>query len=89
MKKPRPSISARHRFPAEVISLAVWLDVRLPLSVQMVVAMRAGRGIETSHETVRRWAERLGRVCQAHPPTRTPDEALQGGATGAALFLNP
>jgi putative transposase len=30
MKKPRPALYARHRFPAEVISLAVWLYFRFP-----------------------------------------------------------
>jgi hypothetical protein len=30
MKKLHPSLYARHRFPAEVISLAVWLYFRFP-----------------------------------------------------------
>ncbi|MGF9763560.1 IS6 family transposase [Microvirga sp. 0TCS3.31] len=61
MKKLRPSLYARHRFPAEVISLAVWLYFRFPLSLRMVEEMLAARGVEVSHETIRRWAEKFGR----------------------------
>jgi putative transposase len=61
MKKPRPALYARHRFPAEVISLAVWLYFRFLSSLRMVEEMVAARGIEASHETVRRWAETFGR----------------------------
>jgi putative transposase len=61
MKKPRPALYARHRFPAEVISLAVWLYFRFLSSLRMVEEMVAARGIEVSHETVRRWAETFGR----------------------------
>jgi hypothetical protein len=46
----------RHRFPAEVISHAVWLYFRLPLSLRMVEEMLAARGILVSHETVRQGA---------------------------------
>jgi putative transposase len=54
MKKSRPALYARHRFPTEVIGLAVWLYFRFPLSLRMVEEMLAARGIEVSHETVRR-----------------------------------
>jgi putative transposase len=60
MKKPRHSRYARHRFPAEVISHAVWLYVRFPLSLRMVEEMLAARGIEVSHEAVRQWALKFG-----------------------------
>jgi putative transposase len=72
MKKPRPSLYARHRFPAEVISLAVWLYFRFPLSLRMVEEMLAARGIEVSHETVRRWAEKFGREFANHIRRRAP-----------------
>jgi putative transposase len=52
---------ACHRFPAEAISLAVWLYFRFPLSLRMVEEMLAARGIEVSQETARRWAEKFGR----------------------------
>src|SRR5919202_2420144 len=52
---------AGYRFPAEVISQAVWLYFRFPLSLRMVEEMLAARGIVVSHETVRRWALKFGR----------------------------
>ncbi|WP_043342332.1 IS6 family transposase [Belnapia moabensis] len=51
---------AGFRFPAEVISHAVWLYFRFPLSLRMVEAMLAARGILVSHETVRQWALKFG-----------------------------
>jgi putative transposase len=50
MKKTRHPRYARHRFPAEVISHAVWLYFRFPLSLRMVEEMLAARGILVSHE---------------------------------------
>jgi putative transposase len=51
---------AGHRFPAEVISRAVWLYFRFPLSLRMVEEMLAARGITVSHESVRQWALKFG-----------------------------
>ena len=51
---------AGYRFPAEVISHAVWLYFRFPLSLRMVEEMLAARGIVASHETVRQWALKFG-----------------------------
>ncbi len=52
----------RHRFPAEVISHAVWLYFRFPLSLRVVEEMLAARGIEVSHETIRQWALKFGQT---------------------------
>jgi putative transposase len=60
MKPSRHPHYARHRFPAEVISYAVWLYFRFPLSLRMVEEMLAARGILVSHETVRQWALKFG-----------------------------
>ena len=61
MSSPAPkSPYAGHRFPAEVISHAVWLYFRFPLGLRMVEEMLAARGIIVSHETVRRWALKFG-----------------------------
>ncbi|MBL6082803.1 IS6 family transposase [Belnapia sp. T18] len=49
-----------YRFPAEVISQAVWLYFRFPLSLRMVEEMMAARCIVVSHETVRQWALKFG-----------------------------
>jgi putative transposase len=53
---------AGHRFPAGIISHAVWLYFRFPLSLRMVDELLAARGILVSHETVRQWALKFGQV---------------------------
>src|SRR4051794_22946037 len=49
-----------YRFPPEIISHAVWLYFRFPLSLRMVDEILAARGITVSHETVRQWARKFG-----------------------------
>ena len=56
----KPISYAGYRFPPEVISYAVWLYFRFPLSLRMVEEMLAARGIEVTYETVRRWALKFG-----------------------------
>src|SRR3954452_7098610 len=51
---------AGHRFPAEIISHAVWLYFRFPLSLRMVEEMLTARGLIVRHETVRQWALKFG-----------------------------
>jgi len=51
---------AGYRFPAEVISHAVWLYFRFPLSSRMVDELLAAHGIIVSHETLRQWALKFG-----------------------------
>src|SRR5215211_1587365 len=51
---------AGYRYPPEVISHAVWLYFRFPLSLRMAEEMLAARGIVVSHETVRQWALKFG-----------------------------
>src|ERR671911_478312 len=63
---------ARHRFPAEVTSHAVWLYFRLPLSLRMVEEMLAARGITVSHETVRQWALKFGQALADQIRRRLP-----------------
>ena len=53
---------AGYRFPAEVISHAVWLYFRFPLSLRMVDELLAARGIMVSHETVRQWTLKFGQA---------------------------
>jgi len=62
----------RHRFPKEVISYAVWLYFRFPLSLRMVEEMLAARGVEVTHETIRQWAEKFGREYAAVLRRRAP-----------------
>src|SRR3984957_1736110 len=49
-----------HRFPAEIISHAVWLYHVFSLSLRDVELLLAERGIVVSYETVRRWCEKFG-----------------------------
>src|SRR3954452_24946076 len=62
MIAPAPPSYAGHRFPAEVISHAVWLYFRFPLSLRMVEEVLAARGIIVSHESVRQWAMKFGQA---------------------------
>ena len=55
-----PNRYAGHRFPPAIISHAIWLYFRFPLSLRMVEEMLAARGIVVSHETVRQWALKFG-----------------------------
>jgi len=49
------------RFPAEIISEAVWLYHGVSLSLREVELILAARGIEVSYETIREWGLRFGR----------------------------
>jgi len=50
----------RHRFPQQIISNAVWLYFRFPLSLRLVEEMLLERGIVVSYETIRRWGRKFG-----------------------------
>ena len=56
----QPISYARHQFPAEIIRHATWLYLRFTLSYRDVEELLAERDIETSYETVRRWALKFG-----------------------------
>ncbi len=60
MTTPACPSYAGYRFPAEVISHAVWLYFRFPLSLRMVEELLAAHGIIVSYETVRQWALKFG-----------------------------
>jgi transposase-like protein len=52
-----------------VISHAVWLYFRFPLSLRMVEEMLAACGILVSYETVRQWALIVqSELCPPDPP---------------------
>jgi len=50
----------RHRFPADIISHAIWLYLRFPLGYRDVEDLLAERGIDLTDETVQRWALNFG-----------------------------
>ena len=57
---PRRSRYLRHRFPADIISHAVWLYHRYGLSFRDVEDLLAERGIIVSYETIRQWCRTFG-----------------------------
>ncbi len=59
MKSPAVSYK-RHRFPQQIISNAVWLYFRFPLSLRLVEEMLLERGVVVSYETIRRWGRKFG-----------------------------
>jgi putative transposase len=61
MTTPRDPLYAGYRFPAELISYAVWLYFRFPVSLRMVEEMLAARGIAVTCETIHRWRLKFGR----------------------------
>ena len=48
-----PISYSNHRFPAEIISHAVWLYFRFTLSFRDIEELLASRGILVTYETVR------------------------------------
>src|ERR1700676_2775674 len=61
MTTPRDPLYAGYTHPAELISYAVWLYFRFPLSLRMVEEMLAARGISVTYETIRQWGLKCGR----------------------------
>jgi putative transposase len=69
-----PVSYARHQFPPVIIRHAVWLYLRFSLSYRDVEDLLAERGLDVSHETVRRWVLKFGvlfakELCKRRPRT--------------------
>jgi putative transposase len=62
MKTPSVSSSSypRHRFPAAIISHAVWLYHVFSLSLRDVELILAERGVTVTHESIRAWCRKFG-----------------------------
>lgn len=60
--KRAPDPHHRHRFPAEIISHAVWLYHTFCLSFRDVELMLAERDVVVSYETIRRWCRKLAQT---------------------------
>ena len=54
------ALHKRHRFPPAIIAHAVWLYLRFSLSLRAVEELLLERGVEVSHETLRRWVAKFG-----------------------------
>ncbi len=68
----RESFYKRHRFPAAIIQLAVWLCYRFDLSHWDIEDLLAERGIVASYDSVRLWCNKFGplfskRLRRRHP----------------------
>ena len=55
-----PRLYHRHRFPAEIISHAVWLYHVFSLSLRDVELILAERGVVVTHESIRHWCRKFG-----------------------------
>ena len=55
-----PPTYTGYRFPAEIISHAVWLYLRFSLSYRDVEELMAARGAVLTYETVRQWCQKFG-----------------------------
>ena len=78
MTTARDPIYAGYRYPAEIISYAVWLYFRFPLSLRMVEEMLAARGISVTHETIRQWGLKFGREFANRIRRRAPRRGDKG-----------
>src|SRR5438876_4113464 len=72
MTTPARAHYVGYRFPAEIISHAVWHSFRFPLGLRMVEEMLAARGIIVSHETVRQWGLKFGQAFANQVRRRLP-----------------
>ncbi len=72
MPTARAPLYRRHRFPPEVISYAVFLYFRFPLSLRMVEAVLAARGIGVTTVTVRQWGRKFGKPFSDRIRQRAP-----------------
>jgi hypothetical protein len=70
--KPSPDPHYRHRFPAEIISQAVWLYHVFSLSLRDVELLLAERGVVASYETIRRWCKKFGQAFAGRLRRRRP-----------------
>ena len=55
-----PDLYKYHRFPGEIISHAVWVYFRFPLSHRDVEEILFVRGIIVSYEAIRKWCRKFG-----------------------------
>jgi hypothetical protein len=72
MTTPTCPSYAGYRFRAEIISHAVRLSFRFPLSLRMVDELLAARGVVVSHETMRQWTLKFGQSFELNTSFRQP-----------------
>ncbi len=81
----------RHRFPPEIIAHCVLLYIRFPLSFRAVEEMMLLRGVQVSHETIRRWCRKFGQQFANELRRRRPGSAPvnRGHAACAGWLAHP
>jgi len=67
-----------YRFPAELISHAVWLYHVFSLSFRDVELLLAERGVIVSYESVRQWCCEFGATLPASSAVGDPDRVTSG-----------
>src|SRR6201989_2078072 len=72
MRTARHTIFAGYRYPAEIISYAVWLYFRFPLSLRMVEEVLAAPGLSGTYEPIRQWGLKFGRESANRIRRRAP-----------------
>src|SRR5438128_2226595 len=72
IQRIRPPSDACNRFPPDTIQHAVWLYLRFTLSFRDVEELLAERGIDVSHETIRRWVAVFGPMIARRLRTMRP-----------------
>ena len=58
--RARDPLCRGYRFPAEIISHAVWLYYRFHLSQRDVEDLLAERGVQVSYEAIHLWCQKFG-----------------------------
>ena len=56
------NIYAGYRYPAQIISYAVWLCHRFTLSFRDIEELLASRGIVVTYETIPQWCKKYGAI---------------------------
>ena len=75
------NIYAGYRYPAQIISHAVWLYHRFTLSFRDIEELLAARGIVVSYETIRQW-------CKKHGATYCNKIKKNRGPLGGTWYLD-
>jgi putative transposase len=78
MSTSRDPLYRRYRCPPEVISYAVWLYFRFPLSLRMVEEMLAAQAICVTYETVRQWGKKFHKAFSDQIRQRAPIRGDKG-----------
>jgi putative transposase len=77
-----------YRFPAEIITHAVWLYHRFALSHRDVEELLAERGIQVSYEAIRLWCRKFGPLLASELRRRRPRRGDKWFLDEVALTMN-